>query len=395
MVKDKPLSTKNNQANSNLVSITKVTKVTEATNQNRESDLGKNTNTEQIVDKDLDAGAEKQIILNDDTPEDYNLLDARFKSDKFTQTYNTTKDKDSGIIVKERGYEIGERLGKGAFGVVNKVRKMADNEAMAVKVIDIATDREKRISDLKNELFVLEMVSHRNIVKLFEHFIIDDKVYIFMEYCEGGDLSSFVRKKGPLSENRARRWFNQIARAVYHMHSLGIAHRDLKLQNVLLSKRTNEKTECKVSDFGLSRVSYKRQHGVIMCKTFSGTLIYMAPEIIDKDDNGRRYYNPLVADIWALGVCLYVMVNKAYPFSYYDADIILRHQKSKQFKFRKNKKFELSDNIKNLIGNMLEPDPSKRISFAGLFTHRWTEMKGSTTGEEEKTLTNKNPDAKD
>ena len=127
-----------------------------------------------------------------------------------------------------------------------------------------------------------------------------------------------------MSERKARRWFIEINDAVEYLHSLGIAHRDIKLANVLIKapKGRFESTHriCKLTDFGVSRLSYdKVNERIIMYSNYCGTPVYLAPEIykwnklytIRKD---KKPYNAFIGDIWAIGICLYALVSKAYPF---------------------------------------------------------------------------------
>jgi len=137
-------------------------------------------------------------------------------------------------------------------------------------------------------------MDHINIIKLYEHFLIDEKVYIFLEFASSGTLSEYVRKRGPLKETKARKWFKQICSGLYHMHSHGISHRgllkflilfffsieltvkifsDLKLGNILIDENRN----CKITDFGLSRVSYRKGYGIFYCTSYCGTEPYMEP----------------------------------------------------------------------------------------------------------------------
>lgn len=243
--------------------------------------------------------------------------------------------------------------------------------------------KRKRLNDLKHELYVLERMEHAHIVKLYEHFIIDERVYIFMECASGGTLSEYVRRRGPLRELLARRWFKQICSAVHHMHTRGISHRDLKLGNILL----DEQKQCKVTDFGLSRVSYRLNQGILYCNSYCGTEPYMSPEILKKDELGKRCYDPLVADIWALGVCLYAMINKAYPFNPEDKETMIVNQLQRKWKFVKKQRYRLSNEVKDLVRHMLEPDPKKRITFLGIASHPWmTEQLIDTEGSDEENV---------
>lgn len=284
-----------------------------------------------------------------------------------TDVYRTREGEKADDILAERGYELKEKLGAGAFASVYRAIRLKDGFILACKVIEIKRKRRERLTDLKNELYVLEKVEHPNIVKLFEHFVIDEKVYIFMEFAPAGTLSEYVRKRGPIRERKSRRWFVEIASAIQHLHRLNIAHRDLKLGNILLDGQF----QCKVTDFGLSRVSYKPSKGVLYCTSCCGTEPYMAPEILKKRSDGTRLYDPMVADIWALGVCLYAMVNKAYPFNPEDKELMISNQLHRKWKFVRKQRNKLSLEVKDIVRHMLEPNPRKRITMLGIMQHPW------------------------
>jgi len=188
--------------------------------------------------------------------------------------YTTSDYETAEQIVEARGYVLQERLGSGAFANVYKAWHINEQIYTACKVIEMKKKKRKRLNDLKHELYVLEKMDHLNIVKLYEHFLIDEKVYIFLEYAACGTLSDYVRKRGPLKESKCRKWFKQISSGVYHMHAQGISHRDLKLGNILIDEYRN----LKISDFGLSRVSYRKGYGVFYCTSYAGTEPYMAVE---------------------------------------------------------------------------------------------------------------------
>ncbi|RWS19055.1 protein kinase-like protein 1 [Leptotrombidium deliense] len=257
-----------------------------------------------------------------------------------------------------------QKLGAGAFATVFKAVKA--NQTSACKVIDTTTKKKHRYNDLKSELYVLQKVQHQNLIRLYEHFMIDDTVYLFIEFAPGGTVSDHVRKNGPLSETESKRLFKQMCGAVHHMHMKGISHRDLKLGNILLS----EKGECKVTDFGLSRLSYRRDKGIIFTNKYSGTEPYMSSEILclkfkTAEEAKKWYYDPLPADIWALGICLYAMINKAYPFNPEDKDLMLSNQLNRKIR---NK---LSEEAKDLMLHLLNREVMSRVTFHCINAHSW------------------------
>ena len=281
--------------------------------------------------------------------------------------YTTSDYETAEQIVEARGYVLQERIGSGAFANVYKAWHVTEQIYTACKIIELKKKKKKRLNDLKHELYVLDKMDHVNIIKMYEHFLVDEKVYIFLEFASCGTLSEYVRKRGPLKDGRARKWFRQICSGLYHMHSNAVSHRDLKLGNILIDEYRN----LKITDFGLSRVSYREGHGIFFCTSYAGTESYMAPEVIRKDEFGKRLYDPLTADIWALGVCLYAMINKAYPFNPEDKDRMVANQMQRKWKFVKKQRNKLSNEVKDLVRHLLEPDPKRRITFLGIVTHAW------------------------
>uniref|UniRef100_A0A182IRM5 Protein kinase domain-containing protein n=1 Tax=Anopheles atroparvus TaxID=41427 RepID=A0A182IRM5_ANOAO len=120
-----------------------------------------------------------------------------------------------------------------------------------------------------------------------------------------GDLLSFVIEHGPLGEPQSRIWCRQLALAVQYLHESGVAHRDVKCENILLSANFN----VKLADFGFARYVTQKNRQVQMSTTFCGSFDYSAPELLK-----GKPYNPKASDIWALGVVLYMMLNKSIPF---------------------------------------------------------------------------------
>ena len=142
--------------------------------------------------------------------------------------YTTNDFETAEQIVEARGYVLQERIGSGAFAQVYKAWHVTEQVYTACKIIELKKKKKKRLNDLKHELYVLDKMDHPNIIKMYEHFLVDEKVYIFLEYASCGTLSDYVRKRGPLKESRSRKWFKQICSGLYHMHSHGISHRDIK-----------------------------------------------------------------------------------------------------------------------------------------------------------------------
>jgi SNF-related kinase/serine kinase len=182
-------------------------------------------------------------------------------------------------------------------------------------------------------------------------------MYIVFEYATGGSLFDFILKTGTLSEQLARHYFNGILEAVSYLHSSGIAHHDIKPQNILL----NSSLEVLLADFDLASPAgnYK---GVI------GTCGYMAPEI-----EARKVYSAEKADIFALGVVLFFMVIGKNPFTstILNANYNALWAYNNKFwkRFDKNNNFSIE--FKSLIERILERDPDKRITLDEMKKHLW------------------------
>ena len=148
-----------------------------------------------------------------------------------------------------------------------------------------------------------------------------------------------------------------------YLHSIGISHRDLKLDNILL----DDVYSPKLTDFGLSRFCQRDKHGnIVLASTHCGTVSYMAPEVLQK-----KRYDPMKADVWSLGICLYVMLTDCYPFDRRDQLTMLRKMKNRDWHFPPRVRSSISNFCAHLLGIMLEPNVEQRILLKQIPLHRW------------------------
>ncbi|KPM02472.1 protein kinase-like protein 1 [Sarcoptes scabiei] len=272
-------------------------------------------------------------------------------------------------VLKINGYRLGQELGKGSYAIVYRTKNLLNNTTVACKVIDVSQATKNQSLSVKNELFILEQTYHPHIIQLYRHFIIEStnirRVYIFMQLAKES-LSVYMRRMDVgLEELLAKKWFAQIVSALNHMHQKGIAHRDIKMGNILLDQ-TND---CLVTDFGLSRIAFRESKGgKILSNKYCGTVPYMAPEIILTKDYILKY-DPFAADIWALGVLLYCLINHGYPFC--EGTRMIRQQLSRKIKFSRKIRFEPTKDLIDLLQQLLEPNPDQRIKINQLIEHRW------------------------
>jgi serine/threonine protein kinase len=253
-------------------------------------------------------------------------------------------------------YEIGRRIGKGSFGKVHLAVHKLSGLKVAIKTIDkvhIKEDRARR--KILQEVIAMRQVDSPNVAQLFEMFESSRHLMLVIEYAGGGDMLQMMKTRGRLPESEAKLIFRQVVQAVKDCHAAYIVHRDVKLDNILLT----EGLDCaKLCDFGVSKTWRKGQLMTDQC----GTPAYIAPEIIA--DNG--YEGPYV-DIWSLGVVLYIMINGTIPFkakTLPDLQKLILRGKMSIPKC-------VSADAHDLIKGMLRLVPSQRLSLEEVLSHQW------------------------
>ncbi|NWW49204.1 NEK4 kinase, partial [Pedionomus torquatus] len=240
-------------------------------------------------------------------------------------------------------------VGKGSYGEVSLVRHRQDSKQYVIKKLNLknASNRERRAAEQEAQL--LSQLKHPNIVTYRESWQGEDGLlYIVMGFCEGGDLYHKLKEqKGRLlPENQVVEWFVQIAMALQYLHEKHILHRDLKTQNVFLT-RTNI---IKVGDLGIARV-LENQYD--MASTLIGTPYYMSPELFS-----NKPYN-YKSDVWALGCCVYEMATLKHAFNAKDMNsLVYRIIEGKLPPMPKDYSPQLIEIIRTMLSKKPEERPS-------------------------------------
>jgi serine/threonine protein kinase/tetratricopeptide (TPR) repeat protein len=258
-----------------------------------------------------------------------------------------------GAQLAER-YEIIEELGKGGMGKVYRVEDKKAREEIALKLIkpEIAADK-NTIERFRNELITARKIRHKNICGMYD--LGEDKgnYYITMEYVPGEDLKSFLRRSKKLTVETTISIGIQICEGLAEAHRLGVIHRDLKPNNIMIDKDGN----VRIMDFGIARSIQKK--GTTAAGVMIGTPEYMSPEQVEGKEVDQR------SDIYALGVILFEMATGRVPFDGDTPFTVGVKQKSEIPPDPKEFNAQISEGLSRIILKCLEKDREKRFQSAG------------------------------
>ena len=264
--------------------------------------------------------------------------------------------KSINVIISDIHYKILKKLGEGNFSTVKLASHSLTGEKVAIKILEktkvTKLEEKERIN---RELAIMRKLNHYNIAKLYQ--IVETKltIYLIQENIPGKEFMEYLTKKGKLKEIEACKFFHQIISALEYMHQCGVAHRDFKPENILITK---DDTVLKIIDFGLGNI-YKNNQ---LLKTACGSPCYAPPEMIKEES-----YNGAKSDIWSSGIILYLMLCGKLPFYHEQNEVMYEQILSGKFE---HPNF-LSDNAKDLLNKIIEVDPKKRLNFEEIKSHPW------------------------
>src|SRR3990167_6346795 len=254
-------------------------------------------------------------------------------------------------------------IGEGSQGQVISGKDNVNSRQVAIKIYDA-----KNISAL-NEVRILSRIQKLGLkgsVELYETFLEQNRFFIIMEMIKGEELHNLVTSNDLLPINDVKRLFKQVLTAVNELHENNICHLDLKLENIMVDPKQQE---IKLIDFGFAEFTKETadQRNEKMISQFRGSIHYSAPEIVRNIPfDGKK------ADIWALGVLLYILITKRFPFpgnenDYDDYRAVAQQIVNHQLTF--NGPF--TPQVISLIELMLQSDPTKRLPIKYLLQHPW------------------------
>lgn len=246
--------------------------------------------------------------------------------------------------LESHNYELKEKIGSGGYASVFKCRQVKYKEIFCVKIIELQEDSSGNLAiSFLSEIQTLVKIIHPNIITIFDHFQSKHCFYLILEYCPNGSLFDLISQKGQISKEKLVDLYKQILQATNYIHSIGIAHRDIKPRNILFDMHNRPK----LADFGLAEFYKTNQKER---EKFGGSLPYMAPELVMIQE-----FNPEAVDVWALGISFYEMATGSLPWA------------SSQVKTEILSGFicfpnDLDEQITFLIKKMLQHDPERRPS---------------------------------
>ena len=274
-------------------------------------------------------------------------------------------------------YKYGRLIGQGAFGKVNLGLNILTGRVVAIKSFNKSNlnSNSENMKKILYETNLMKKLNHPNITKILELFEDKEYILIIMEYINGGNLFSFLKKRRKVSEKTAKFLYRQIILGLKYIHSHNIVHRDIKLENILIDLNNN----IKICDFGIGRVlSSPEQLLFDQC----GTPMYIAPEILlSSKDNG---YKGFPVDIWSSGIALYILLSGSLPFNFKNGKSVSieesenneNNNNSEELQFsiiNSEPKYieNISDEARDLLKGLLNKNPEKRLNCDEILAHPW------------------------
>lgn len=284
--------------------------------------------------------------------------------------HGSTVFKQASSITEGNTFKIGryvlrERIGSGGFGVVRKAVNDENEEIVAIKVLDKTELKLHNMTqNVKKEITLLTTLRHPNIVRGLEVLNSRTKILLVMEYVGGGDLHTVLTEQKVFTEEEAKKHFRSLLACLSYCHDKGVYHRDLKLENLLLTTSG----DLKVCDFGLASVRSMSTSSNDLCKTIVGTEDFSSPEILR-----NKPYKGDKADMWSAGIVLYIMLAGYCPFRGNSPRELAENIASCKYSFP----HEFPRGARRIIQHLLVPDAKRRLSASEVMKDEWVSTNSS------------------
>ena len=275
---------------------------------------------------------------------------------------NTIIEENSGLPAQK--YKVISKLGDGSYGTVYLAVNIITKQNIAMKKINKVKENEIDDMEIKNEIEILKKLDHPNIVKIIEFYSTPKAYYIITDFCACGELYNQIKHQ--YTEGQLAVLFYQVFSGLYYLHTKNIVHRDLKLENILISEiekdnNTNDKYFwVKIIDFGTAKIFEKNKNE----KAVVGSSYYIAPEVLHKNYNEK-------CDTWSVGVILYMLIVGRAPFDGQNDEEIIENIEKGEFNSKHKKLLNSSAEVQDLVKKLLEVNVKKRLSSSEALKHPW------------------------
>ncbi|CAO3667513.1 unnamed protein product [Rhizopus stolonifer] len=261
-------------------------------------------------------------------------------------------------------FKVGKHLGTGKFGTVYLAQEKRSKTVVTLKILrKEELEKEKVVQFVKREVEIQAHLHHPHIIQLFGYFHDKTNIYLVLEYAEQGELFKKLDADKAFTESQAANYIIQLSQALEYMQRFGIIHRDLKLENILLSKDG----QVKIGDFGWAVQDPRPRR-----RTLCGTLDYLSPEMISNEPHTQ------MVDVWSLGIICYELIVGKPPFEELGSDERVSVEKTYDRIKRVDVKFPkgISREARQFISKLLQRNPSERMKLSDIKNDVWIKQYG-------------------
>ncbi|OTA86779.1 hypothetical protein M434DRAFT_81829 [Hypoxylon sp. CO27-5] len=262
-------------------------------------------------------------------------------------------------------YKFGRTLGAGTYGIVREADGPTGKVAIKIILKKNVKGNEKMVWD---ELEMLQRLNHPHIVKFVDWFESRDKWYIVTELATGGELFDRICEQGKFTEKDASQTIKQVLDAVDYLHSRNVVHRDLKPENLLYLSKDPD-SDLVLADFGIAKMLDTKDE---VLTTMAGSFGYAAPEVMLKKGHGKP------VDMWSLGVITYTLLCGYSPFRSENLQDLIDECSNGKVVFHERYWRDVSDDAKDFIMHLLQPDPDDRWTSQQALKHPWLSGENAT-----------------